>query len=143
MQNVIKSLNQPGYIQNPDDKRTIYDLEQQIGDLRNIVNSMTTSDGGQSYQPPVPPPSNPNYEQKSRRKRSIDDNRIDNDVETFTNMLQRYFPMNDSEVVPKTQPRTSQNQVYAQIGEEIQKIRNQLGMETVLMNVLPDFVHSV
>lgn len=153
LQSIIQNLNQPGYAQNPADKQAVYNLETQINDLRNVIGSMTADTYQQSapVAPPQPQPQPvPNYEPKasraSRMKRSIDDNQVDSaednqQLEAFTTMLQKVFPVNEEndEKVGNNQKEASRSGMYGQIREQLDKIRNQLGMQLVLMNISPEY----
>ncbi|KAL3274385.1 hypothetical protein HHI36_015783 [Cryptolaemus montrouzieri] len=52
LQNAINSYNRPEYTQSPEDRNAIYNLEQQIDELKNIVNTLNGYSGDpQGYSP--------------------------------------------------------------------------------------------
>lgn len=100
LQGAIDSLNRPEYVQRPEDKTVIDDLEKQIGELRTVVGNLNYD---QTYQAP-------------RSKRSPEDNKVEEEfVEHVAKIAKKY--LDQDEKPPHLQD----------IQNKIDVIRNELG----------------
>ncbi|XP_044272602.1 uncharacterized protein LOC123016333 [Tribolium madens] len=102
LQAAIDNLNRPEYVQRPEDKVIIDDLERQIGDLRSLVTNL-------------------NYE-GARAKRSTENNEVEEKdseelLKEMSHFVNKLFKENNV---------TSQSKQFADIQEKINSIKKEL-----------------
>ncbi|KAF5293538.1 hypothetical protein FQA39_LY03023 [Lamprigera yunnana] len=81
LQHVIGNLNNPNYVQKPEDQQTIYELDHKIGDLKGIISHMSEDD---DYNSAGHGDGDAYY---SRHKREI----TNASVQTNTTILREFF----------------------------------------------------
>lgn len=100
LQAAIDSLNRPEYVQKPEDKAVVDDLERQIADLRSLV-------------------SNLNYE---RAKRAVDNNEVGDSEELLKEM--GHFV---EKLLKDNSTRSNASEQFVQIQNKINEIKSDLG----------------
>lgn len=109
LQTAIDSLNRPEYPQEPGDRETINNLEKQINDLKQVVDNL-------NYDP--------NYQPGGRSKRSMDNNKVDDSIETL-----KESPVQEIKKKKEENPI----QKIELIQNKINKLRSQLNKKSMFL----------
>lgn len=119
LQNAIATLDNPNYVKRPEDEATIYNLEQQITNLKNIVSGLN------QYPEEVPVRPDGGYD-RTRVRRSVevgsDEEKL---MEQTANFLRNFMPQEE------TQARSSGS--YGNLHQQLLDLEKQLG-RIILLN---------
>lgn len=142
LQGAISNLDNPNYVKKPEDEETIYKLEQQISNLKNIVsglNQYSGDDGGnvegnyrggnafpaQNDAPNVPGKTDVVYGDKPRIRRDIVDGEVDTErfMDHAANFLENLMPREEEKL--NLHQRSSES--YGNLHKRLEELEKQLG----------------